>query len=278
MREPQLPPHLAERVLERLGFAKHPAPDHAGLAALYAAWCERIPFDNVRKRLHVVANDPGTLPGDDPTSFFEAWLRWGTGGTCWAGNGALATLLEALGFRARRGVATMLVAPDLPPNHGTVVVTLDEGRFLVDASILFGEPLAIPEAEGATTAVGHPAWGVVARNEGGRTIVRWNALHMLGLDCRVDSCESDAAEFRTRHEATRGWSPFNFSISARKNRDGGVVGMGLGERGEIAPDGAHSLGPFEPGERTQYLVEVLGIAEELAAALPPDEALPPPKP
>lgn len=271
-----LPPDLVERVLARLGFSKHPAPEYAGLGALYAAWCERIPFDNVRKRLHVAAGDRGRLPGDDPAGYFEDWLAAGTGGTCWAGNGALAALLETLGFRASRGVATMLVAPDLPPNHGTVVVTLEEGRFLVDASILFGAPLAIPEAEGATHAIEHPAWGVAARHEAGRVLVRWNALHRPALDCRIECFAADAAEFRLRHEATRGWSPFNFSISARKNRSGGVVGMGLGQHGEIAPDGTWSQRPFEPGERTRHLVEVLGIAESLAAALPPDEPLPPP--
>lgn len=273
---PQLAPDLVERVLERLGFARHPVPEHGGLAALYAAWCERIPFDNVRKRLHVAAGDPGPLPGDTPAGFFEDWLASGTGGTCWAGNGALATLLETLGFRASRGVATMLVAPDLPPNHGTVVVTLGGRRFLVDASMLFGAPLPIPEVEGETSAIDHPAWGVVARHEGGRTIVRWNALHRPGLDCRIDSLGADAAEFHLRHEATRTWSPFNFSLSARRNRAGGVVGAGLGQRAEIACDGSQEIRPFEPGERTRHLVEVLGIAESLAAALPPDEPLPPP--
>jgi N-hydroxyarylamine O-acetyltransferase len=267
---------LVERVLDRLGFAKPPDPDCAGLAALYGAWCERVPFDNVRKRLHVAARDPGPLPGDDPGDFFAAWLAHGTGGTCWAGNGALCELLGALGFRAERGVATMMALPDLPPNHGTVFVTLDGARWLVDASILFAEPLALPTEEGATTAIDHAAWGVVARREGGRVLVRWNALHRPELDCRIEPIDTGAADYRARHEATRIWSPFNFSISARLNRGGGVVGMGLGQRAEISPEGKQALRPFEPGERTRYLVEVLGIAEALAAALPPDEPLPSP--
>lgn len=276
MRSAAIAPDLVERVLERLGFAKAPDPDRAGLATLYGAWCERIPFDNVRKRLHVAAGDPGPLPGDEPAGFFEAWLAYGAGGTCWAGNGALCALLETLGFRAVRGVATMLALPHIPPNHGTVVVDLDGRRFLVDASILFGEPLALPDAATPATAIDHPAWGVRARSEAGKPFVRWRALHRDDLDCRVDVLAADAAEFRVRHEATRAWSPFNYSISARRNRDGGVIGVALGQRGEIAPDGRLSVRPFEPGERTAFLVEALGIAESLAAALPPDEALPPP--
>jgi len=271
-----LEPAQVERVLERLGFAAPPAPDRDGLAALYRAWCERVPFDNVRKRLHVAAKDPGRLPGDDPPAFFDAWLAFGTGGTCWAGNGALCELLLALGFRAERGVATMLALPGLPPNHGTVFVTLDGARLCVDASILFAEPLRLPTRDGAVTTIEHPAWGVVARHEGGVPLIRWRALHRDALDCRIEPIETSVADFRERHEATRPWSPFNFSVSARLNRGGGVVGLALGQRAEIDAAGALSVRPFEPGERTRFLVETLGIAESLAAALPPDEPLPSP--
>jgi N-hydroxyarylamine O-acetyltransferase len=147
---------LVERVLERLGFASAPGPDRAGLAAVYAAWCRRVPFDNVRKRLHVAAKDPSRLPGDDPPEFLAAWLAWGTGGTCWAGNGALCELLRALGFDAERGVATMMALPDLPPNHGTVFVSLDGARWMVDASILFAEPLAPPHPHDEPRPYPHP--------------------------------------------------------------------------------------------------------------------------
>jgi N-hydroxyarylamine O-acetyltransferase len=39
-----------ERVLVRLGFSGHPDPDLEGLRTVYAAWCRKIPFDDVRKR------------------------------------------------------------------------------------------------------------------------------------------------------------------------------------------------------------------------------------
>ena len=86
---------------------------------VYAAWCRRVPFDNVLKRIHLASGNPDPLPGDDDTRFFESWLRFGTGGLCWAGNSALCSLLTALKFSAAWGLATMLVGPDPPPNHGT---------------------------------------------------------------------------------------------------------------------------------------------------------------
>jgi len=41
-------------------------------------------MDNVRKLIHLRANDPAPLPGDTPEDFFGAWLVHGAGGTCWA--------------------------------------------------------------------------------------------------------------------------------------------------------------------------------------------------
>src|SRR4029453_12915515 len=75
---------LLEQVLSRLGLAERPAPTLDGLQTLYAAWCRKVPFDNVRKLIHIHNHDPGPLPGDDSTDFFDAWLTYGTGGTCWA--------------------------------------------------------------------------------------------------------------------------------------------------------------------------------------------------
>src|ERR1043166_1095811 len=154
----ELAPDLLERVLMQLGLSERPAPALVGLQTLYAAWCRRVPFDNVRKLIHVRNHDPGPLPGDDAAEFFEAWLTYGTGGTCWAGNGALHALLVSLGFQASRGMGTMLVAPHIPPNHGTVLVTSGAPRYVVDASILHSEPLPLDAS--TPTGVTHPAWGV----------------------------------------------------------------------------------------------------------------------
>jgi N-hydroxyarylamine O-acetyltransferase len=273
--EGALEPALVERVLERLGLARAPEPTLAGLATLYSAWCLRVPFDNAWKRIHLHEGLPGPLPGDAPAAFFAAWLRDGTGGTCWAGNGALAALLAALGFATERVLSTMRVAPDLPPNHGSVCVTLDGARHLVDASMLFAAPL--PLVPGETTRIEHASWGVECRPEGERWVVRWRPMHAETLDCGIDALGATPAQFRERHEATRDWSPFNFALSARRNRDGGrVVGVGLGQRAEIDATGRWTLRPFAPGERAAFLVEELGFSEAAAARLPDDVPMPPP--
>jgi len=38
---------VLEQVLSRLGLAERPAPTLDGLQRLYAAWCRKVPFDNV---------------------------------------------------------------------------------------------------------------------------------------------------------------------------------------------------------------------------------------
>jgi N-hydroxyarylamine O-acetyltransferase len=268
-------PALQERVLARLGLPRAPEPTGDGLARLYGAWCRHVPFDNIRKLIHLRRGDAGPMPGTDAADFFESWLRHGTGGTCWSGHTALHALLESLGFEVLRGVGTMLVAPDIPPNHGTVVVVLDGTRYLVDASILHGTPMAIEVEDGG---VAHGAWGVRTRRApNAPTFVRWRPIHMAeGLDCRIDAIGVPAGHFVAAHEGTRAWSPFNYSLYARANRDERVIGAAFGQWIEFDAHGGVTQRALGSDERVRLLVEVLGISEEMATAVPPDVPMPPP--
>ena len=271
----RLAPDLLEQVLEKLGFSSHPEPSLGGLKALYAAWGQRVPFDNIRKLIHLRRGDPGALPGGEAEEFFQAWLRYGTGATCWAGNGALHALLGTLGFSSLRGYATMLLAPDIPPNHATVVVDCEGKRYMVDASILHGEPLELSET--ATIRIAHPAWGVEAGVNAGQPIIRWRPIHMPGgLDCRIDKLDVSADVFHDFHERSRPWSPFNYQLYARVNRDDTVIGTGFGQRFVFSADGSVAQRPLESHERMRFLVEDLGIHEALAVQVPADIPTPPP--
>src|SRR5690348_16732226 len=108
MQNSSLPAELVERVLAKLGFARRPEPTLENLRRLYGAWCQRVPFDNVRKLIHLRAGNRGPLPGGTAEDFFEAWLKHGTGGTCWANAGACHALWQSLGFDVERGLGTMM--------------------------------------------------------------------------------------------------------------------------------------------------------------------------
>lgn len=266
---------LQERILARLGLSAAPDRTFIGLSALYGAWCQHVPFDNIRKLIHLRRGDAGPLPGTDAVDFFEAWLRHGTGGTCWAGHTALHALLESLGFDVIRGVGTMMVAPNIPPNHATVFVTLDGTRYMVDASILHGQPMPIEVEDGG---VAHGAWGVrTQRDPDGKPLIRWRPIHMPdGLDCRIDAVGVSAETFVQSHEGTRGWSPFNFSLYSRVNRGDRVQGVGMGQWIEFDAQGGAALRPLAADERVRVMVERLGISEEMARAVPEDLPMPPP--
>jgi len=258
---------LVEAVLARLEVGQ-PSLELDGLRAVYAAWCERVPFDNSLKLIHVAEERPGPLPGSTAEDFLGSWLELGTGGTCWAGNAALHDFLAALGFEVERAIATMLRRPGIVgPNHGSVIVSLDGDRWIADASILSGEPIRIGGDGGP--AMPHFAW------VGERPAVMWRMLSAPdGFPCRIDRIGATADEFDALHQATAQWSPFNFRLSVRRMRDGETVGAEGAERFTISRDDELDASPLEGDERTRFLVETMGIAEPVARRVPPDREIP----
>jgi arylamine N-acetyltransferase len=272
---PGLAEELIERVLQKLDLSRRPEPTVQGLKAIYSAWCRRVPFDNIRKMIHVRRRDSSPLPGDDAVDFFEHWVRFGAGGTCWAGNGALYVLLDALGFTAQRAVGTMVTAPTASRNHGSTVVFCEAQRYIVDASILYVEPLPLDAHMPA--AVLHPAWGVHSSMRDEQWIIRWRPLHKPdGRDCRIEEFDAPASLFRELHENARVHSPFNDELYVRLNRGDAVIGAAFGRRIEFDGAGGISQRELQGKERLRFLIDEIGIHEELARALPPD--MPAPRP
>lgn len=265
---------LRARVLERLQVSESLPRTVEGLRRLYAGWCEQVPFDNLRKLIQVRSRDAAPLPGGTAADFFENWLAHGTGGTCWAGSGALHALLAALDFPVERGLGTMLAAPHLPPNHGTVRVRLDGADWLLDTSILHGEPLALAAEASEVT---HPAWGVRCTQGEGRPLLRWRPLHQLeGFDCRLEGFGHGGEEFRDRYEDTRAWSPFNYSVYIRRNQGDRVIGIAGGRWVAWSDAACVESRPVSREERDRLLVEAFGVSADLVAQLPEDLPTPPP--
>jgi hypothetical protein len=264
-------PDAVAAVLKRLGV-ESPSLDLAGLRAVYAPWCRGVSFDNVLKMIHVAEVRSGPLPGFTAESFFEDWLACGAGGTCWAGNGALHGLLEALGFDVQRAIATMMPSHSPAPNHGSVVVSLEGEQWIADASILTSEPIRIP-------APGEPAGtGPLPRFErlDGKPAVIWRTLRVPeGFPCRIERIGADDAEWDAFHRESGVWSPFNFELSARVMRGLATIGVSPGQRFAIDVDGSISSSPQDYAARRRFLVEELGISEVVAHRLPDDRPVPP---
>ena len=217
-------PVVVAAVLERFGIAP-PSRDLAGLRAVYAAWCRSVSFDNVLKMIHVAEERPGSLPGSTAEGFFEDWLACGAGGTCWAGNGALHGLLEALGFDAQRAIATMMPARSPAPNHGSVVISVEGEQWITDASILTGAPIRIPAPGEPTGCTPLPRFEWLD----GQPAVVWRTLSVPdGFPCRIERIGADNAEWDAFHRKSGVWSPFNFELSARVMRATATIGVSPG--------------------------------------------------
>ena len=183
-------------------------------------------------------------------------------------------LLRSLGFRAHAVLATLVLGPDLPPNRGTTVVESDDEKFLVDASLLPGSPL--PLHQDRPTAVEHATWALPAHFEDGHS---WFYARPFsrpsGIDCRLDVIGATREQVRERNEATRAWGPFNYELSVRADRGDRVIGTSWGKRMENDADGMLHQLCFEKDERAAWLVEEVGLSEEIVSRLPADVPTPP---
>ncbi len=259
-----------ELVLERLGFSTFPAPGPRGLRAVYRAWCRKVPFDNVMKRIDLVEGYTplrNTLPED----FFNLWLVHGIGGTCWPSSRALGALLHTLGFDARLGSAAM--GDEIfgrEHTHGTVIVALDDEQYWVDSSMLTDEPVLL--VSGQPTELDHPLRPVRVEPVEAAWRVHWESGAQAGtLGCLLLDPNVDGDHYSTRYEWSRGMSRFNTALFATKNRDREVVTMGGGAFIRLDHDGRHSDGPLSPERRRELLIDEFGYSEAIVEALPPDD-------
>jgi N-hydroxyarylamine O-acetyltransferase len=210
---------LRDAVSDRLGFRHPPSADLDGLHAIYGAWCERVPFDNVGKLIALRTQPTGPFRAIHAIPFLETWLAEGIGGTCWPSSNALYTLLRSLGFDARRVAAHMQDAGFF--NHGTVIVKADGGEWLADSSLLTGIPLPL-------TRETFIAPDSVFNSEvelDGDTYVVWThwPTNLAYMPCRVFAGTVTHSYYMERYEATRESSPFNQRLCARRNREGEML-------------------------------------------------------
>lgn len=249
---------LRDRVLERLGFAAPPNPDLPGLRSVYAAWCERVPFDNLRKMIALLTGGDSPLPGGDASDFFAAWLSHGCGGTCWATSNALFELLDSLGFRARRVAGSMRDLGSV--THASVKVSLEGRDWLVDSSLLTNIPL--PLACGVFVS-DDPVVPAEVEADDGTHVIWIQALSSQSyLPCRLLVDPADHAFYSSCYEASRRRSPFNRRLYVRCNRPNTVLLLMGATLWTKTPDATAEC-ELAPEGICRSLVDRFGIAEAL---------------
>ncbi len=204
---------LVKKILVRLGIPSPLVPDPASLEKLYAAWCWHMPFENTRKMVALASDNNEALPGLDANDFFENWLEYGTGGTCWPVANAFYELLVALDFDAFRIAGHMRDLPEL--NHGSVKVLISDREYLAEASLLLNRILPLGDETLINRDRLYPA-----------ELERGDASHLLWLCtppneeyffCRLMHDPVEYSLFKQRYEVSRETSVFNQRLYARRN-------------------------------------------------------------
>lgn len=271
--EPALSPDLVERVLMRFGLRQQPTVDLAGLNLLYGAFSGHVPFDNVQKRIWFAGPQTTPLPGGDPREFFNNFLKYGTGGTCWPINGGLYALLRGVGFDARRIVGSVVV--DGYPqgaNHGSVVVTLDGTHYLVDGWLASFNVL--PLMPGLRTSSGDGIHSIQAVPRGnGLEIISYPGFdreHRLPFRPEPEYDPVDHSFFLSRADRTRAVGFFNDALFICRHFPESIVTLGRKNRIRVSADETVTKREVEGAERRRALIEEFGLSEEIVEALPPD--------
>jgi len=106
-------------------------------------------------------------------------------------------------------------------NHGTILVRLEDGDYLVDSSILLNRAVKIRPNE--TVIDDHPLMPLEYETVNGAMRL-WFQFAMMPagslLPCRLLTTGIDIQTFREAYEASRGFGPFNEQLFASRNFPG----------------------------------------------------------
>lgn len=276
--EPVLSAEILERILSKLDLADRPALDLVGLNRLYAAFSGNVPNDNIQKRIWLTGDQKKPVTGGDPIEFFENWLAHGTGGTCFPANGGLCALLRVLGFNANR-ISGSVIMEGIDPdgNHGSVLVTLEGVDYLADAQL--GAFTALPLVPGEPSSTGDRIHDIRAVPVAGGFEVQWypgsNRQDPVTMCPDLENGPVDHGYFLTHYamSASREHrrSPFNEALFISRHFPDSILIVGRGSRIKILSDNTVTKAEITEAERNRVLIEELGISEEAADAIPPDE-------
>jgi len=269
--ERHLSPALVERVLAKLGLRNRPSLDLAGLNTVYAAVCGSIPFDNVQKRIWFASDRTTPVTGGDPVEFFENWLKHGTGGTCWPGNGGMYALARALGFDARRMAGSVIIA-NYPQgaNHGSVLVTLEGVDYVFDHS--FGAFKAVPLISDNPASTGTGIHNIkVIPVEGGYEMwfhLGWTE-DSLAFRTEPEHDPVDHDFFISRYDRASRLGFFNDSVMISRRFADSIVTVGRGYKLVLTSDGLTKR-ELTIAQRDEVLIAELGLSPEVVSMIPPD--------
>lgn len=235
----RLPGQMTYRVLDRLGLtASDDGQDIESLTNIYREWCRRVPFDNALRFIGLREGTYSVLPGLTTDDFLRTWLRHGCGGMCIPSASALADLLTTRGYSAVPHAAYLDVTDvtDIP-NHITIVVTMPEGRYVLDTVGVTESPVYL----GATRYLhGHGARQVEVTPVATTWYLTWRtAINRSPQVCRLGQpvTSSEALRFYSMNAVSEDFRRFHQRLYARIDTATGILSVAGSHAFITEPDG-----------------------------------------
>lgn len=257
--------NVYERLLERIGFSGDPEPNIETLNRIYKFWCRDVGYDNVLKRIYIDEGHTGPFPVMDPNDFLESWMKHGTSGSCWPSSEALYGVLALAGFVPERVAGQMLECNDpMDPNHGAIIVHLDGKRLYVDPGM--AAEVALEIVPGKPNRTASKAFGIWDEGDGH---IWWQPGHSRrAIEAVMDMENLSYDFFSHRYEKTKEFSLFNTTLYVRRNRDDGILTFGRGNVLRVDTQGELTAEPMDDKDVPAFLVEKMGLSEEIVARVP----------
>ncbi len=247
------PPIPVEEILEALDLSRA-EPGSGFLAALFARFNARVPFENASKIVRdAEVGDPAGKPRT-PEVFWADHLELGTGGTCFARVAAFDALLSGLGFRTRRTLGRVRQAND----HASLFVATPDGETIADVG--FPLPALLPARAGRVeTPIGALA---VAPGEGGFAVAFEGGVPEGPREISIGSSTASEDVLLEQWRRTfRKGATFLQDVALRRDLGNRALAF---SRGEIRVDDRHSrLRVPLPGARAATLAALFGVEESL---------------
>jgi N-hydroxyarylamine O-acetyltransferase len=208
--------------LARIGWSGALTEDYATLVRLLDAHMRHFPFENLDVLL-------GRGIRIDLASVQDKLVRARRGGYCFEQATLFSAVLEKIGFTLMRHTARVVIvaARDASPRtHMFLVVTLPEGRFVVDPGFGALAPrVPVPLENGRVVRVGDEAHWMA--HDDGYLVLRTQAKDKT-IDCWITTLDRDNVvdfEVGNHFTATFPDSPFRSRIMLRALTPGGRVSV-----------------------------------------------------
>ncbi len=247
---------IKQQVLKKLEISESIGCTKQNLEDLFKAWCRNIPFDNFWKRMDLIGKSFSQLDQLDPNNFFELWLEHGVGGTCWVTTNAMFELLKDLGFNAR--VISCSMGDMGIPNHGSIIVTIDNEELIIDTSVLNEQPIELANIKKENEI--HPIQ--VIHTDSKTTVLFEFVMSRKQMPWTLIDNDINLDTIKSLHETSINASLFNDCIYIRKNSENKTYSL-IGNTFYIKSSDKIEAQTLDNNEIKKTLVDVFGFSKEI---------------